>query len=387
MNREQELELIQQCVALANRKSTSLVGNEARLDTDRYVNNQRFKQELDALHKTLPHPLVHSSEIANPDSFVRVKSVMGELLVSRDGNGRVHVFHNSCRHRGAQLISTDEQHCKKRITCPYHAWSYSTDGQLASVPGKEHCFPDLDVQSHRLLEIPCAESQGFVWALPGKTVEAQTRLDNWIKDIKPSLDWAGLEHLSLFKRHQQIWNGNWKLFAEGGIETYHFAFAHKNTIGPSFMNNTAVIDAKGHHLQLVMPTKNLTEVANKAEDERQLRTCSHVLLLLFPTNALLVQHEHVDWIHFRPISPTQTEISITTLVPKHQQTDRQHHWQRNHDITVAVLNEDFTLGEGIQASINTGALSHLNFGRNEWALAWLNAQIDRKLGLQPIIQC
>lgn len=71
------------------------------------------------------------------------------------------------------------------------------------------------------------------------------------------MQWLDADNFTLFARTSENWGGNWKLFAEGGLETYHFAFAHKQTIASSFYNNTAVIDQLGKHFRVVMPTKKL----------------------------------------------------------------------------------------------------------------------------------
>ena len=71
------------------------------------------------------------------------------------------------------------------------------------------------------------------------------------------MQWLDADNFTLFARTSENWGGNWKLFAEGGLETYHFAFAHKQTIASSFYNNTAVIDQLGKHFREVMPTKEL----------------------------------------------------------------------------------------------------------------------------------
>ena len=58
------------------------------------------------------------------------------MIVTRDRKGNVNTLLNRCRHRGASLC---EQPSGKAngFTCPYHAWSYSLDGQLRGIP-----YPD-----------------------------------------------------------------------------------------------------------------------------------------------------------------------------------------------------------------------------------------------------
>ena len=61
------------------------------------------------------------------------------LILCRDAAGTVTAFHNTCRHRGSELCAEAERPLGKLITCPYHAWSYATDGRLVSTA---HATPD-----------------------------------------------------------------------------------------------------------------------------------------------------------------------------------------------------------------------------------------------------
>ena len=377
MDQELELSLIAQSKHNRDHKTTSLGVSQHQSEADRYLSEDRFRQELDKVFNGLPGLLLHSSEIAEPNSYVAIESTIGPLIVTRDAQGQAHVFRNSCRHRGARLVNGSG--CNKRLICPYHAWSYTTDGQLSNVPGQAQCFPDLDKATNGLLEIVCAERYGFIWLCPKseESHQAAEDVERHLGEMAAHMAWLEAEQLTVFKRTAKVWDGNWKLFAEGGLETYHFAFAHKNTIAPSFYNNLAVIDQLGDHFRVVMPTKELEQEALTS-----LHDCSHTLFLLTPGAALLVQKEHIDWILFRPLSATQTEISVISLIPAstdlsdEKQTS---HWGKNHHITNVTLDEDWELGASIQASLNTGALPYLQFGRNEWALHELNQVLDRLL--------
>ena len=55
------------------------------------------------------------------------------LIILRDKNNKIRVFHNVCSHRGYKLISED-CHLRKVIKCPYHSWSYDFTGKLVATP-------------------------------------------------------------------------------------------------------------------------------------------------------------------------------------------------------------------------------------------------------------
>ena len=377
MNLDVERQLIEACKSNRVNKTTTLGEREHRSDVDKYLSLQRYQDELKCIFKTLPSILLHASELIETDSYQSVNTPIGSLIVSRDAGGKARVFRNACRHRGAKLV--DGKGCSKRIVCPYHAWSYSTDGQLSNVPGQRHCFPQLNKQDNGLIPVPCAEKYGFIWMCPDiRNSECpDVHLDEHLGNMQSHLNWLAPQGLKVFNRSSQIWNGNWKLFSEGGLETYHFAFAHKHTIAPYFYNNTAVIDQISQHFRVVMPTKELETLS-----EESIRHCSHTLFFLLPNTALLIQKEHVDWLQFRPVDVDKTEITITSLVP--EETDltdpvQQNHWQKNFEITNRTLAEDWELGVSIQKAISNHALPHIQYGKNEWALQAFNEVLNTLL--------
>jgi phenylpropionate dioxygenase-like ring-hydroxylating dioxygenase large terminal subunit len=377
-----ELALIRRCIEARDAGSTT-TGPTGRSPAARYLSSERYQHEVSQLFAALPAPRAHSSQLAVADSYLRVQSPLGELLLTRDAEGQVHAFHNICRHRGSQLVSS-ESGCATRHTCPYHAWSYSSSGELLAIPFRDPCFGDVDPADLGLLAVPCVEKFGMIWVCPGAEPDkAEVALTDYLGDLASGLEWLGLERLSFFNRTRRSWRANWKVLAEGGLETYHFSVAHRDTIGPHFLRNTAVIDQIGPHFRVVMPNKRLQQMADLPEDQWHLRESSHTLFSLFPGDSLLLQRDHLDWINMRPLSPSSTEITITSLVPGDpaQMSEEEYDfWRRNLAITDQVLSEDWALGEGIQRSLESGAVRELIYGSNEWALGAFHQAIEKRLG-------
>src|SRR5437763_17189249 len=78
-------------------------------------------------------------QMPNPGDFV--SSGMGEesVIRCRDRAGEVHVFLNSCRHRGMKVCRYDDGNTAV-FTCPYHGWSYDPDGRLVRVPNFREAY-------------------------------------------------------------------------------------------------------------------------------------------------------------------------------------------------------------------------------------------------------
>ncbi len=98
-----------------------------------FVNKEIYQQEQEQIFARAWLFIGHESQIPNPgDYFV---SCMGEesVILVRDQQQKIHVFLNTCRHRGMKVCRYDRGNTVQ-FTCPFHGWSYDTKGKLAGVP-------------------------------------------------------------------------------------------------------------------------------------------------------------------------------------------------------------------------------------------------------------
>ena len=130
-----------------------------------FVSPELYREELDKLFTRAWLFVGHESLIPKPGDFF--VSRMGEELVilCRDAQGAVHVFLNSCRHRGMKVCRY-EQGNTSLFVCPYHSWSYTTDGKLQGVPLYRALYEGtLNRDEWSLIEVPkLALYHGTVWA-------------------------------------------------------------------------------------------------------------------------------------------------------------------------------------------------------------------------------
>src|SRR3989442_9221618 len=169
---------------------------------------------------------------------------MGEeaVILCRDRAGQVHVFLNSCRHRGMKVCRYDEGNTAV-FTCPYHGWSYGADGKLAGVPFfREAYHSTLDRSKWGLVEVAqVCVYKSTVWATWDK---AAPSLRDYLGDFTGYLDqtldgWDGSDGGTEVLGGVQKWlvPCNWKFPAENFSGDSYHNISHRSVdmvgIGPS----------------------------------------------------------------------------------------------------------------------------------------------------------
>ncbi|MEC9345454.1 MAG: aromatic ring-hydroxylating dioxygenase subunit alpha [Pseudomonadota bacterium] len=169
----------------------------------------------------------HESEVPNPHDFV-MKSIGPEpVIMTRDADGRIHLLHNRCPHRGNQ-VCTEHRGNAKSFTCPFHNWHFASDGRLTSF-----AFPDgyerRDMSRLGLGRVARVESyRGFVF---GSMASEGISLAEHLGGAAATLDAVCMtspegevEVTAGFLQHRV--KANWKYVLENETDGYHPAFVH-----------------------------------------------------------------------------------------------------------------------------------------------------------------
>ena len=380
MDRQTEIALIKEIIGLAEQKSAYLDAAVAHSPISRYSSPERFERERAMILRRKPVIVAQSSELEGKLAFL-TKNFLGlPVLLTRDENSTVRAFLNVCRHRGARL-ERETSGCKRIFTCPYHGWSWTSQGKLRAVPQEAQGFPDLPRAERGLRRLPATEAHGFIWIIANPESAEMPAIDDWLPGLAKDFQWLGLTNHRIAAMDELDIPANWKLLLEGGLEAYHFRVAHRNTVAPFFPDNLSTYRMFGPHIRTVLPRISMPDMRDVSETDWQIRRDANLLYTLTPTTQLLVQQDHVMWLHIEPMAEDRTGVRVATLVPRSvPETDEtQGRWEKNQKITMAALLEDFELSEEIQAGFaSRGNPSHL-FGRFEGALNWFNVAIEEMI--------
>jgi Rieske 2Fe-2S family protein len=363
----------QRALAEALAHGEAILGERVEtLPANVYIDPDRFEAEQRAIFDRLPHLLAPSALLPEPRTAVAHDGYGTPLILTRDDDGRAHVFANVCRHRGTRLIDSQEPVAAKRIVCPYHAWAYKPDGELTGMP-RADCFPDFDKGSHGLREFPCMEAGGLIW---------------WAKDdaadfsdaeaLGPDLDAFGLGDHFLYNRKTHDVAGNWKLFVDAFLESYHVQRLHAQTIAPFFTDGITAADFIGQHQRAVVGREAYLAEIDR-DDWSQLRKAVTYTYQLFPASVIIVSPDYINLLVGMPQSVGRTLVEDFMLIPERPTTNEaEAHWQRSWDLLDGGTfgAEDFHAAALCHKGLASGQIEEIVLGTLEAGIA----DFHRKVG-------
>lgn len=204
-----------------------VVMQSGHVSIDSYIDHDLFEKESEVFGKIWLN-IADESDVAKPGDWI-VRSVAcrdASVIIVRGLDNVLRAFHNICTHRGMQLV-WGENGNGNRFTCPYHAWTFSANGTLKSVPD-QGCFPSLDKETSALRPIHLGLWEGFIYINLDRN-PAQT-LEEFIAPVA-----ARFQNLPIkrFTRHATMgarMKCNWKLLLEAQSESYHIRALHARTV-------------------------------------------------------------------------------------------------------------------------------------------------------------
>lgn len=164
------------------------------------------------------------SELPDAGSYLTEEVAGQPIALVRGKDGEVRAFFNVCRHRGHLLLRASGRLAAAAITCPYHAWTYSLDGDLRTARHTE-CVPGFRKEDFPLRRLPLATVAGLLFVCLDPAVRP-------FAEEAPGFEQTLLAHLPALRGFAVAWRydfdvaANWKVCIDNFSEGYHIPVAH-----------------------------------------------------------------------------------------------------------------------------------------------------------------
>lgn len=380
MEHTTQVELIQRVLGYMDSGKTHQAEGVTYNPVSMYTSRDVLAREQDILFRRHPQVVGFSAQLQGPGDYFTHDLTGVPMLVVRGRAGQVQAFLNVCRHRGARVAEGCGQGVKT-WTCPYHAWSFDTEGKLVGIPDA-YGFEGMDRAAHALVRLPVAEHLGLIWVNP--TPGAPLDIESYAAPLAPDLASFGLERWAYLDGRVLRRRINWKMVNDTFWEAYHVKFLHKNTIAPLFMRNMITFDKLGRHHRMIGIKPGLEAFREMPREQWNLLPYGTILYGVFPNTVLIYQQDHVQLFSSYPDGddPDRCVMQLQILIPEPVRSESAaRHWQNNIELLLDTVAEDFDVGEGIQRGFHSGANEYITYGRYEPALDHFHTMLKQALGI------
>ena len=224
------------------------------------------------------------SSVPNPGDALPYNLLGIPLIILRDKERKIRVFHNVCSHRGHKLL---DKPCslKNLLRCPYHSWSYDLEGKLVATPHigglNIHESEKFEKSKSNLKEVRSKIWMDIIFInINNNEIEFDEYVrpleDRWLKFISKD-DQNSL----IYSRDYGYFNldvkSNWKFAIENYCESYHLPWIHPE------LNKVSNI-SDHYHIQ-GLPNRYAGQGSNKYE--QPLKVINHLLIFQIGQKSLV----------------------------------------------------------------------------------------------------
>lgn len=329
-----------------------------------YTEDARFRNDRQALFSTTWASVAFGSDV--PPGWAVPVTLMGyPLLLTRDKNHTLRVFHNVCSHRGMQLVTQADKLGTGLIRCPYHSWSYDFAGSLRGTPmigGTEHNeHPDFDPSLHGLKPVRHALWMDNIFVNLSAGAEPfddfiKPLMQRWSKWINEQSIHEFLPAASHGKMELTV-ESNWKLAIENFLESYHLPWVHPGLNSYSPIAKHYDIECSEHFTGQGSASYTSPVTEHKIADKNacasswpkdQKRFAEYPAV--FPNTLLGLQADHFFTMIVEPLSATRSRERVQLMFLGEVATEERYAEYRQSVLAgwQSVFEEDIFAVQGMQ---------------------------------------
>lgn len=350
-----------------------------------YTDPVRFEAERRHIFRDTPLLVGFSGELANPGDRILFDAAGPPIVIVRGEDRRLRAFLNLCTHRGSRLV--DDCTPTRRLTCPFHAWTFDLEGRLQGMP-VARAFEGIDRAARRLVRVPVGEWGGmvFVRARPG---DEEIDVVDFLGPAAPLFAALDLGSLERVREDVLPVASNWKFAYDTYCEVYHVAVLHRDSLSRNLYPQVAIFDHYGLHQRYSGAGRDYEVLLDKPESEWPDMSYQAVHAL-FPNTTFAFTHAldgHTPVVSMFRLFPGASVGEAITLATTYRRSGPDSASMEDvaamHGAVLEIVaNEDYRIAPAAQRSLeNAPPGFRVVFGRSEALLRRYHEELARRVGM------
>ena len=204
---------------------------------DTYIDPEIFKLEMKHLFANTWVFVGHDSQTPTKGDYITTQVGDQPVIMVRHTDNEIYVLYNRCPHKGTKIAIDRAGNTGKFFRCPYHAWSFKTDGCLLAIPLKKgYADTGFDQsEANRGMEAvgEVKNYRGFVFArLAKEGISFEDYFGESLSSFDNMVDRAPEGRLEVAGPPLRYYHKcNWKMLVDNQTDTCHPMVAHESSAG------------------------------------------------------------------------------------------------------------------------------------------------------------
>lgn len=275
-----------------------------------YTDREFFDLEMERIIRPSWQIVCHVNEIANPGDYQTIDYLGESVVVIRGEDRQVRAFTNVCRHRAMRLVEGPSG-CARKLVCPYHAWTFESDGRLSGVPMKSE-YPALRLEDNGLATVAHEVWHGFVFVnLAPAGFPSVAQMMAPFEDEVAQYRFEDMQRMAPVRTRPR--SVNWKNVGDNYSDNLHIPVSHDGLtrlFGRTYriepfgwadrLHGTVVEDERQNFWEKVY-RRHMPRVGHLSDEAHKL----WLYYKLWPNMAFDIYADQIDFMQWLPISPTE----------------------------------------------------------------------------------
>lgn len=286
----------------------------------------------------------HMSQLQRSGDQIVAEIADKPLVIVRNKQAEIKAFHNVCRHRAGPVATQNGN--SPFLSCKYHGWTYTLDGELKSAPEMQST-PNFDICQFHLPQVPTAVWQGLVFVNIANNSDETPSLETQLQGIAETIDPIDLSTFEFNHRQEYVIQCNWKVYMDNYLEGYHLPIVHPG-LNKLLDYRSYEITNHPHYIYQFSPLENTSGDTNFYGEGKAHYYC------VFPNLMLNILPGRLQTNVVVPIDESSCRVIFDFFYAEPNSETTQAVIKQDLEFSEQIQIEDITICEAVQKGLQSG---------------------------------